>query len=124
MICLDTNFLILGLVPGSQEMRDLIAWSQAGETLITPAIVWYEFLCGPVTQAQIDTMRRFLLDIIDFSEAQATQAAYLFNVSGRNRRTRVDAMIAGTAVALGAQLATNNRADFEVFRPHGLVLAR
>mgnify|MGYP001386812936 FL=1 len=34
MICLDTNDLILGLVPGSHESTDLIAWAQAEETPI------------------------------------------------------------------------------------------
>ena len=53
MICLDTNYLILGLVEGSQEMSDLIAWSRAGEELVAPSVAWYEFLCGPVTQPQI-----------------------------------------------------------------------
>jgi hypothetical protein len=50
MICLDTNYLILGLVPGSRESKDLIAWALAGETLIAPMPAWYEFICGPVTE--------------------------------------------------------------------------
>ena len=124
MICLDTNYLILGLVEGSQEMSDLIAWSRAGEELVAPSVAWYEFLCGPVTQPQIDTMRAFLRNIIEFDEAQAAQAARLFNATGRNRRRRVDAMIAGMAVALGASLATNNRSDFDAFVNHGLTLSR
>jgi hypothetical protein len=30
MICLDTNYLILGLVASSQESQDIINWTIAG----------------------------------------------------------------------------------------------
>jgi len=123
MICLDTNYLILGLVPGSQESQALTTWMQSGENLITPGPAWYEFLCGPVTPVHISTMRTFLQQIIPFDKAQATAAAQLFNATGRKRTLRVDAMIAGTALAAGATLATNSQSDFAAFIPHGLTLA-
>lgn len=123
MICLDTNYLILGLVPGSKESRNLVAWAQSGEALITPMPAWYEFICGPVTAPQVATMRAFVQQIVPFDEPQAATAARLFNAIDRTRRLRVDAMIAGTAVAAGAVLATSNRKDFRVFEPHGLLLA-
>ncbi len=122
MICLDTNYLILGLVPGSRESRDLVAWSQAGEPLITPMAAWYEFLCGPVTGAQVAAIRGFLREIVVFGEVQAVEAARLFNAGGRKRSLRVDAMIAGTAIVAGARLATNNQTDFRAFAQHGLTL--
>lgn len=120
MICLDTNYLILGLIPGSAESMELVSWAQRGERLVTPAVAWYEFLCGPVTGAQIMTMRAFLGEIVSFDETQAMEAARLFNAAGRNRRQRVDAMVAGTAISLNARLATNNRTDFQAFLAHGL----
>jgi predicted nucleic acid-binding protein len=123
MICLDTNYLILSLVPGSKESRDLVEWIETGEALITPMPAWYEFLCGPVTPAQVATMRAFLRDIVPFDEAQATLAASLFNAAKRKRSLRVDAMVAATAMVANAALATNNRSDFELFVPHGLELA-
>ena len=123
MICLDTNYLILGLVPGSKESLDLIAWIRGGETLITAMPAWYEFLCGPVTPAQVTTIRAFLHDIIPFDEPQANAAASLFNAAGRKRGLRVDAMIAATAVVAGAAMATNNHSDFAAFVPYGLTLA-
>ncbi len=122
MICLDTNYLILGLVPGSPESQDLIQWAQAGETLVAPMPAWYEFICGPVTAPQIATMRSFLHDLVPFDEPQALEAARLFNAAGRKRTLRIDAMIAATAVVGGAELATNNRTDFNAFVPHGLKL--
>ena len=122
MICLDTNYLILGIVPGSQESRELIRWYQAGEVLMAPMPAWYEFLCGPVTPAQVSSIRAFLQDIIPFDETQANEAARLFNEAGRKRSLRVDAMIAAAAMVAGARLATNNRKDFKIFEPHGLKL--
>ena len=60
MICLDTNYLIRGVAEGSAEAAELVAWIEAGETLITPMPAWFEFICGPVTLDQTTTMRAFL----------------------------------------------------------------
>ncbi len=122
MICLDTNYLILGLMPGSRESQDLIRWAQAGETLIAAMPAWYEFTCGPVTAAQITIIRSFLHELVAFDEPQALEAAHLFNAAGRKRSLRIDAMIAATAIVAGASLATNNHKDFKVFVSHGLKL--
>lgn len=123
MICLDTNYLILGLVPGSREGRELTAWITSGERLVTPMLAWFEFLCGPVTAMQIQTMRAFLHDLLPFDESHAVAAAGLCNVAGRKRTVRVDAMIAATAIVAGAALATNNQKDFGAFSLSGLRFA-
>jgi len=104
MICLDTNYLIRGVSEGTAEAAALVAWIEAGETLITPMPAWFEFICVP------------------FAEAEAVEAARLFNVIKRKRSLRVDAMIAGTAIAAKARLATQNRADFKPFTAYGLTL--
>jgi predicted nucleic acid-binding protein len=122
VICLDTNYLIRGLVAGAKEAEELQSWYRSGEALVTPMPAWYEFLCGPVTAAQTLTLRAFLKEIIPFHEPQANEAARLFNAVDRRRALRVDAMIAGTAIAAGARLATNNRADFSHFVHLGLQL--
>ncbi len=122
MICLDTNYLILGLVADSRESTELRRWAAEGETLVTPMVAWYEFLCGPVTDVQRDTMRAFVQMLLPFDEAQANTAAELYNACGRRRSLRVDAMIAAAAIAADASLATNNREDFEAFMAGGLRL--
>lgn len=122
MICLDTNYLILGLVDGSRESRELRAWIADGERLMVPTLVWFEFLCGPVTAAQIQTMRAFVHELVPFDDAHAIKAADLFNAAARKRSTRVDAMIAATAIVADAPLATNNRSDFLPFEDGGLRL--
>lgn len=115
MICLDTNYLILGLVPGSTESVELIGWAQSSVPLVTSSVAWYEFLCGPVSEQQVTVMQSFLAQIIPFGETEGKEAANLFNSTGRRRALRVDAMIAATAIVAGAKLATNNRGDFAHF---------
>jgi predicted nucleic acid-binding protein len=122
MICLDTNYLIRGVAEGTEEARELLAWIKTGETLITPMLAWFEFICGPVTNDQQMAMRAFLTEIVPFAEAEAVEAARLFNAIKRKRSHRVDAMIAGTAITAKARLATQNRADFKPFVTHGLLL--
>lgn len=124
MICLDANFLIGGLIESRPESRQLLSWAEEGnETFCTAAPAWYEFLCGPVSESQIDTMRAILAGgIIPFEEPQASAAARLFNAVQRSRRLRVDAMIAATAITANSPLATNNHTDFASFIPHGLTL--
>lgn len=122
MICLDTNYLIKGLEKSSPEAERIVNWYQAGESLITAMPAWYEFICGPLSNAQEAAMRAFLHGITPFDEEQARASAYLFNQSGRKRHLRVDAMIAGCALVANARLATNNTEDFRVFVDAGLEL--
>jgi predicted nucleic acid-binding protein len=124
VICLDTNYLILGLVAGSPEERQLRDWLAEGTRLVTPTVVWFEFLCGPVSTQQIEAMRACLHAIIPLSEAHTQLAAELFNAAGRRpdgiEGSRVDAMIAASAILADAPLATQNTADFEDFQAAGL----
>jgi predicted nucleic acid-binding protein len=46
MICLDTNYLIRALIPGTPDAARVAAWIASGEIIILPAVAWYEFLCG------------------------------------------------------------------------------
>lgn len=123
MICLDTNYLILGLTKDSAEARQLMTWHKRGEILATPAVAWYEFLCGPVDLDHQEVMQAFLSGgILPFDEVHARESARVFNFCGRVRRLRVVAMIAATAMLTESRLATSNQADFAVFRPFGLKL--
>lgn len=122
MICLDTNYLIMGLVAGSAEAESLLNWADGGETFCASSIVWYEFLCGPISTEQEAAMRMLVTEIIEFDDTLAKEAAHLFNAVGRSRQLRVDAMIAATAVARDIPLATRNVADFTRFADSGLRL--
>ena len=122
VICLDTNYLIMGLVQGSREAERLLAWSETGEEFCVSSVVWYEFSCGPVGPKQIAAMRGLMREIVPFDAALAEDAAALFNASGRRRNLRVDAMIAATAMSRSVPLATRSRVDFAPFADHGLLL--
>ena len=124
LICLDANYLIGGVSEKRPESAHLLAWAAAGETFCTAAPAWYEFLCGPVGQEQIDAMLAILNGrIIPFDDALAQSAARLFNAIRRPRRLRVDVMIAATAISGKARLATLNHKDFKPLIPLGLELA-
>ena len=66
MIHLDTNFLIMSLVPGTAQDAHLRKWLAAGEAVGADAVVWTEFLCGPLTQEQLEMARIFLPHIEPF----------------------------------------------------------
>ena len=122
MICLDTNFLIRCVEPGSKEAAKIVEWYLSGEPMVVPMPAWFEFICGPLTPEQEATVRSFLQAVVPFTEREAREAARLFNATHRKRTLRVDAMIAATAIVAKAPLATNNLDDFEPFLAHGLEL--
>ncbi len=123
MILLDTNFLIRSLIPETQESESIFDWLQKDEVLCTSGIAWYEFLCGSVNDEGIIVVYSLLEErVLPFTSDQSTEAARLFNKTGRKRNLRVDAMIASAAIINNAILATENISDFKSFVPLGLKL--
>jgi predicted nucleic acid-binding protein len=124
VILLDTNYLIRALVKDSPESARILAWAGEDEELVSSSVVWYEFLCGPVGEEEVEIVRLLLDDrIIPYTADQAAESARLYNAVGRPRRLRIDAMIAAAAIVANAGLATDNEEDFEPFSPFGLRLA-
>lgn len=122
-IHLDTNFLIAAIRGGTEEEARVITWQRERRQLQLSAVVWSEYLCGPVSTREADMAAELLGEPIAFGAIDATLAARLFNVTGRRRTSLADCMIAATALRSGAALATNNVADFRPFEPHGLLIA-
>jgi predicted nucleic acid-binding protein len=120
MIVLDTNFLIMGLVPGSAQDSRLRQWLQSGDNITVNVIVWAEFMCGPVTAEQI----RLALHLFPRPEVllpeDAARGAQLYNGTGRRRGSLADCLIAATCLRMNASIATDNVADFRLFEPMGL----
>ena len=123
MIHLDTNYLIGLVVRGSLPAQNVDKWLAAGEPLGTSALAWTEFLNGPVSAAEIALVESVIEEKpVAFEKPTAVLAAELFNQGGRRRGSRFDCLIAATAILAGAELATENRKDFEPFVPFGLKL--
>ena len=123
MIHLDTSFLIRVLDPGSTEDRSLRGWIRDGETLGMSTVAWTEFLCGPLAQSEMELAAEIVGLRREFTPDHAAVAARLFNESGRRRGSLIDCMIAATAIADSASIATANAADFRRFEDAGLTLA-
>ena len=122
MIHLDTSFLIGALDLGSPQDRTLRKWIGEGETLAASAIAWSEFLCGPLTQSELESAKQIVGILREFTPDHAAIAARLFNETGRRRGSLPDCMIAASAIADGAPIASANEADFRRFEDAGLTL--
>ena len=122
VIHFDTNALI-ALPIWVQQDHPAIKRIQKGSTAAACALVWYEFVCGPVS-AEHKMLAFAVLGgrIEPVRQASADKASELFNLAGRARRLRTDALIAGCAMSANAELLTLNRADFVVFERLGLKL--
>lgn len=122
MICLDTNYLIRALIPRTPEAARMEAWIAGGEIIILPTVAWYEFLCGCSDEEEQLALALLTGGLHPFGDREARISARSFRSLKTPRHLRVDAMIAGTAMAANARLATNNRADFKPFIAYGLKL--
>lgn len=123
MIHLDTSFLIRASVPGSPEDRSLRGWVGARESLEVSSVAWTELLCGPYERSSLKYALRVINRYIEFTPEHAEIAARLFNQSGRRCGSQMDCMIAATAIAENAPIATSDREDFCRFESEGLTFA-
>jgi predicted nucleic acid-binding protein len=123
MIHLDTNFLVELVTAGSAGGQQVREWLVAGREVGTSAIAWSEFCNGPLSREQKDAAFAVLdRKIADFTWRDGEEAARLFNLSGRRPGSHPDCMIAASALAAGASIASRNAADFARFANHGVKL--
>ena len=87
------------------------------------AVAWAELLCGPLARSEMEWAAGIVGQRQDFTAEHAVLAARLFNESGRRRGSLIDCMIAATALAADAPIATANAADFLRFKDSGLTMA-
>ena len=95
-------------------------WLDSGETLAMSAVAWAEFLCGPIADDLVVLATSVVRERVVFHESHSALAAELFNETGHRRGTVVDCMIAATAIAENAPVATMNVDDFDRFVALGL----
>jgi predicted nucleic acid-binding protein len=123
MIHLDTNALI-ALPLWAREGHPVLTRIAAGEQAGISAVVWYEFLIGPVADDEVALARAFVRgNIVALETEDAGLAATLYNQAGRRRSLKTDTLIAAVAMRAGAELLTVNTDDFLPLVPLGLKLA-
>ena len=124
MIHLDTSFLIRGSVSGSPEDRALRGWVGIQESLGVSTVVWAEFLCGPYERSSLEFLIGVIDRHVDFTSAHARDCgAPLQSIWSAPRGSQMDCMIAATAIAENAPIATTNERDFRQFEAEGLTFA-
>jgi len=122
MIHLDANVLI-ALPVLARQRHVLTQRISRGEPVATSSLAWFEYVCGPVDDAEQQLVRAAIGGhIVTVDDAMAERAAALFNLAGRKRSLRTDSLIAATAMLAGAELATYNADDFAPFIEYGLTL--
>lgn len=122
MIHLDTNALIElpGWIINGHPVIDRV---RAGDLAAASAIAWYEFVTGPVDDAEIRLAEAFIEQrIIPLDADHAQLAAQIFNSTGRKRKLKIDVLIAATAIHANAEFLTGNLDDFRPFISSGLKL--
>lgn len=115
MIILDTSALIDALSGPRRSgpmMRDAIA---AGQRLVLPTLVLYEWLRGPRMSAELGAQEALFPaeEALAFGAAEAAEATRLYGAVDRPRGREVDIAIAAHASLLGAAVWTLNTRDFD-----------
>lgn len=123
MIHLDANLIIALVNPSDFHHATASSLTRISETFGCSSVAWTEFHSKPSHPNDIAILQAILIGgILPFDEAAASLAGDLYFQTSSKRRTRLDTMIAATAILAGADLATVNPDDFAAFVPHGLKL--
>ena len=115
MIVLDTSVLIDALSGPRRSAASLRRAITAGERLLVPSLVLYEWLRGPRLPEELRAQEALFPASVApvFGPAEAACAARLYVSLPRGRGREIDLAIAACALTLGAPLWTLNRRDFQ-----------
>ena len=114
MILVDTSILVDAFTGPRDLLASLTGTVRLGERLGVPALVLYEYLRGPRSDAEIAYQERVFPahTALPFGPAEAVIAARLYRTLARPRQREIDIAIAATALAHEAALWTVNTPDF------------
>ncbi len=114
MIVVDTSALVDSLSGARRSAPRLRAFLEAGERLVLPALVLYEWQRGPRRAEELAAQEALLpaTAAVPFDGATAAIAARLYRTLARPRGREIDLAIAAHALQLEAALWTLDREDF------------
>lgn len=115
MIALDTSVLVEALGAGGALSAELRAEFEAGQRVVIPALVLFEWLRGPRLPEELAVQKALLPadEALPFGAREAEIAARLYRDLPRARGREVDLAIAACALSWKACLWTLNRVDFD-----------
>lgn len=124
MTVLDTSVLIDSLSGTKRPATALRAAIEAGERIVIPSLVLYEWLRGPRLPAEIAAQEALFPSetALVFGAREASVSAELYRTIKRPRGREIDFAIAACALVRDADLWTLNKSGFSDI-PH-LRLAR
>ncbi|MEQ9570200.1 MAG: type II toxin-antitoxin system VapC family toxin [Longimicrobiales bacterium] len=114
MIVLDTSVLVETLGAGGGLRDELRSVFDAGQRVVLPTLVLYEWLRGPRIPEELTAQEALLPrdEAIPFGPAEAALAAQLYLEVPRPHGREVDLAIAACALSWNGRLWTLNRTDF------------
>ena len=114
MIVLDTSVLVDALTGPRRSAPALRRAIEAGERLLLPSLVLFEWLRGPRLQEELTAQEALLPREAapPFGPEEAALAARLYREVARPRGREIDLAIAASALTHGARLWTLNVGDF------------
>lgn len=115
MIVIDTSALVDSICGSRHLQPRLDEFMSAGENIVLPAAVLYEWLRGPRNQQELFTQELLFpsAKAVPFTHVEAAIAAQLYRSVRSPRSREIDLAIAATAISHGASLWTLNHRDFE-----------
>ena len=114
MTVLDTSVLIDSLSGAKKSAGNLRALIEAGERIVIPSLVLYEWLRGPRLAAEIAAQEALFPSeaALAFGAREALLSAELYRTMKRPRGREMDLAIAAFALVRDADLWTLNKTDF------------
>ena len=115
MIIVHTSALIDSLVGERRSAARMRAFIEAGERLVLPTIVLFEWWRGPRQTGELAAQEALFPSAASspFGVEQAELAAALYRSMARPRGREVDLAIAAHAISRDAELWTLNARDFD-----------